>query len=404
MTDQEQTPPETGSPVRNIALLSTAQAILGSNQAILMSVAALTGAMMITDKAYATVPVTLMIIGTALATTPAAWSIHTLGRRNGFILGSAIAIPGALLAAYATLTSNFVLFCIGLAMLGTTAAFAQQYRFAAADSVPDAWKPRAIAFVMAGGVVAGFVGPTLSAFSKPLIPEVDFAGTYLVMAGLAVLSIGVLWFTRLAPTVRSAEQRRAGRPLAQLIRTPEIIVPMVTAAVSYALMVLVMVAAPIAMVYVCGHTTEAAAFAIQWHIVSMYAPSFFTGSLISRLGPQLTAGLGLLAIAAAAIVNLTGITVAHFTAALILLGVGWNFGFVASTAMLAKAYRPEEAARVQGLNEQVVFGTMALASILSGVLLEMIGWDSINVMALPFATGAILLLGWSQLRGARQPG
>lgn len=403
MADEQHRPNETGSPIRNIALLSTAQAILGSNQAILMSVAALTGAMMITDKAFATVPVTLMIIGTALATTPAAWSIHTFGRRNGFILGSAIAIPGALLAAYATVTANFVLFCIGLALLGATAAFAQQYRFAAADSVPDAWKPRAIAFVMAGGVVAGFVGPTLSAFSKPLIPDVDFAGTYLVMAGLALLSIVVLWFTRLAPTVRSAEQRRAGRPLAVLIRTPEVIVPMVTAAVSYALMVLVMVAAPIAMVYVCGHTTEAAAFAIQWHIVAMFAPSFFTGSLISRIGPHLTAGIGLLAIAAAAVVNLTGITVAHFTVSLILLGVGWNFGFVAATAMLTKAYRPEEAARVQGLNEQVVFGTMAVASILSGVLLETIGWDSINLMALPLATGAILLLGWGQWRGARRP-
>ena len=162
-------------------------------------------------------------------------------------------------------------------------------------------------------------------------------------------------------------------------------------------------AAPIAMVYVCGHTTESAAFAIQWHIVAMFAPSFITGTLINRLGAQLTGGLGLLAIAAGAVVNLTGITVAHFTASLVLVGIGWNFGFVSATAMLSKAYRPEEAARVQGLNEQIVFGSMALASILSGVLLDAVGWQAINILALPVASGAILLLGWTQFRPHGRP-
>ena len=163
-------------------------------------------------------------------------------------------------------------------------------------------------------------------------------------------------------------------------------------------MVLVMVAAPIAMVYVCGHTTEEAAFAIQWHIVAMFAPSFVTGTIISKIGANLTAAIGLLLIIAAAAVNLHGITVLHFSIALVLLGIGWNFGFIASTAMLSSAYRPEEAARVQGLNEQVVFGVMAIASIASGLLLELIGWQSINILALPVATGAILVLGLGQLR------
>jgi MFS family permease len=165
-------------------------------------------------------------------------------------------------------------------------------------------------------------------------------------------------------------------------------------------MVLVMVAAPIAMVYFCGLTTEDAAFAIQWHVVAMFAPSFITGSVISKIGAALTAAIGLLLIAGAALVNLNGITVTHFVVSLVLLGVGWNFGFIASTAMLATAYRPEEAARVQGLNEQIVFGVMAIASIASGLLLELIGWQSINVLALPAATAGILVLGLWQMRGA----
>ncbi len=388
----------TGSPLRNIGLLSAAQAIVGSNQAILMSIAALTAATMVTDKAFATVPVTVMIIGTALATGPSAWLIHSLGRRSGFILGAGIAIPGALLLAFAAWTANFVLFCVAMAAMGFTAAFANQYRFAAADSVPPALKPRAISWVLFGGVLSGFIGPQLSAWTKDWVPGRTFTATYFVMALLALVAIAVLSFTRLAPTVRNAADRKGGRSLSVLLRTPDIIVPMLAASASYALMVLVMVAAPLAMVYVCGHTTEEAAFAIQWHIVSMFAPSFITGAIITRIGAQLTASIGLLLLIAAAAVNLHGISVMHFNISLVLLGVGWNFGFIASTAMLANAYRPEEAARVQGLNEQVVFGVMAIASIASGVLLQTIGWQAINVLAIPVATAAILALALSQFR------
>lgn len=390
----------TGSPLRNIGLLATSQAIIGSNQAILMSVAALTAAEMVTDKSIATLPVSGMIIGTALATAPAAWLIHRWGRRTGFMLGAAMVIPAAMVAAYAAFTAQFWLFVAALVVIGTTQAFAQQYRFAAADSVPPNWKPRAISWVLAGGVVAGFVGPQISAWTKDLVEGRSFAATYLVMAGLALLAVFVLSLTRLAPTVHQARGEYTGRPISELIRTPSVFVPMISAAASYALMTLVMVAAPLAMVYVCGHTTEEAAFAIQWHIVAMFAPSFFTGSIIGRLGAPLTASIGLLSILAAAIVNLQGTTTLHFDIALILLGVGWNFGFIASTALLSAAYRPEEAARVQALNEQVVFGVMAVASIASGALLDWIGWQAINVLAIPVATGAILALFLLQSRKA----
>lgn len=392
----------TGSPFRNITLLSVTQALAGASSTILISVAALTAAAMAPSQGLATLPVSLMIIGTALATGPAAHLIHSWGRRQGFIFGAAISIPGALLAAFAAWLGNFWLFSGALAVLGASAAFAQQYRFAAADSVPPALKSRAISWVLAGGVVAGFIGPPLAVISKDWISGATFSATYIVMAALAVLGIGALAFTRLAPTVKDVEQRRAGRPLAVLVRTPAIIVPMVAAAASYALMVLVMVAAPLAMVYVCGHTAADAAFAIQWHVVAMFAPSFVTGTIVARIGAHLTAAIGLALLLAAAVVNLSGISVAHFVVSLVLLGVGWNFGFIAATSMLATAYTPEEAARVQGLNEQVVFGVNAVASIASGMLLAWIGWQSINVLAISVAAAAILIVGWDNLQRGRQ--
>lgn len=390
-----------GSPLRNIGLLAVAQAILGSNQAIIMSIASLTAATMVADKGFATVPVTLMIIGTALATGPAALLIHSLGRREGLMLGASIAIPAGIIAALAAWLDQFWLFCLALAVFGVPAAFANQYRFAAADSVPANLKSRAISWVLFGGVVAGFLGPQVAAHTKGWIPGHEFAATYLVMGLLALIAIAVISRTRLAPTVKRAEDRKAGRPLSVLLRDTGVWVPMVVAAVSYSLMVLVMVAAPLAMVYVCGHTTEEAAFAIQWHIIAMFAPSFITGAIIQRIGAKLTAAIGLLLILLAAGVNLHGITTLHFDISLILLGVGWNFGFIAATAMLSAAYRPEEAAKVQAANEQVVFGVMAVASIASGLLLQLIGWEAINLLAIPVAGAAILALAWVSFRPGR---
>jgi MFS family permease len=384
----------TGSPLRNIGLLAVAQAVIGSNQAVFGVVASLTALTMVKDTSLSTLPVAFMTVGTALATGPSAYLIYRLGRRGGFMLGAALAVPGALLAALAAWLGNFWLLCATLAVLGATSAFANQYRFAAADSVPANLKARAISWVMAGGVVSGFVGPNMYVLTKDLIPGGSFVGTYVAMAVMALIAVAVLSQTRLAPVVRRATGGSAGRSFKQLLSTFEVIVPMVGGAASFGLMVMVMVAAPIAMVTVCGHTTTDAAYAIQWHIVSMFAPSFITGSIIHRMGAHLTASIGLLLIIAAAAVNLTGTEVYHFVISLILLGVGWNFGFIASTALLSTAYRPDEASKVQGLNEQVVFGVMALASILSGVLLNAIGWQSINVLAIPVATLAILTLAW----------
>ncbi len=394
----------TGSPVRNVTLLAICQAIAGSNSTILISVAALTAITMAPDATLATLPVTLMILGTALATGPSAMLIHRWGRRRGFMFGAGIVVPAALLAALAVWLGSFWLFCLGLAVIGTSAAFFNQYRFAAADSVPPVWKSRAISWVLAGGVVAGFIGPQVANTTKSWVPGHPFAATYVVMAAMALVAVGILSLTKLAPTARETGAAGGGRSLRELLRTPDIVVPMIGAAIAYALMTLVMVAAPLAMVYLCGHTTEDAAFAIQWHVVAMFGPSFFTGSIVARIGANLTAGIGILLILLAAVANLAGITVTHFTVALILLGLGWNFGFVASTAMLAQAYRPEEAARVQGINEQVVFGANAVASISSGLLLSTIGWQPINGLAIAVAVVGVALLVWNDLRRRKPTG
>ena len=385
------------TPVRTISLLSVSQALNGSNGAIVVAVGGLAAATLAPDRSLATLPVTAMVIGLALTSGLATYLIHRLGRRSGFMLGAALALPAGLIAATAIMMHSFVLFAVGLFLVGASNAFGNQYRFAAADSVPADWKPRAISFVMLGGVFAGFIGPGLGGITKDVIANAPFAGAFLTMAILAVVTTIVLSQANLAPASPRREAR-SGRTIPQLLRSLDVMIPIIAATTSYALMTLVMVAAPLAMVYVCGLPSIAATTAIQWHVVSMFAPSFITGWIIARLGASLTSALGLGMIAAAAAVALTGRTVIHFEIALVLLGIGWNFGFIGATALLTESYRPEEAARAQGLNEQLVFGVMAVASISSGVLLELVGWEAINIIALPIAAVAILTLGYGDWR------
>lgn len=392
--------PERRQSLRNIGLLAIVQAFGGSNSSIVMSMAALAAVTFAPDPSAATLPVAAMIVGLALTTSSATFIIHRLGRTRGLMLGAAIGIPAALLACLAVILSNFALFALGLFMVGMSNAFIQQVRFAAADSVGPDLKSQAISWVMFGGIAAGFFGPFLGAHSRNLIPGAEYAATFLTIGVLSLGSILALSTTRLAPPTPKPRPGAGGRPLSELLRRPEVVLPMLGAALSYALMTLVMVAAPLAMVRLCGHSPTEAAGAVQWHVVSMFAPSFVTGAIIKRLGAPLVTATGLLLIIGAAVTALNGISVTHFNVALILLGVGWNFGFIGSTAMLATSYRPEEAPRVQAVNEQVVFGSSAIASLGSGLLLQLIGWQAINMIAIPVATVTILLLGLSTMRRA----
>ena len=383
---------------RNIGLLALTQATGGSSQAIIMAVGALTAATLAPDPSLATVPTTAMIVGLALMAGPATRIIYKLGRKNGFLVGATLGFVAGLLAALAVSMSSFYIFAAALCVVGLGGAFTQQYRFAIADSVPDDSKARAISLVLLGGVAAGFLGPRLSYIAKDWIAGAEYAGSFLIITVLSVVAMGLLSQTKLAPIVKPKEGDKKGRSALQLAKEPEIFIPIITGMVSYALMTFVMVAAPLAMVHICGHSPEQATTTIQWHIISMFAPSLFTGHLINRIGAHMTVGLGLMLILGCALINLNGITTWHFDAALILLGVGWNFGFIGSTTLLSQAYKPEEASTAQGLNEPFVFGSMAVASISSGVLLNTLGWQSINVLVLPLVTATLALLAWGEIR------
>lgn len=383
--------------IRNIGLLTAVQALTGSSSTIIMTVAALAAVNFAPDPSLATVPVTTMVIGLAVTTSVATRLIYRLGRTRGLVLGTLIAIPAALLASLGVILANFYLFSLGTFLTGASGAFAQQIRFAAADSVAPDLKSRAISWVLFGGIAAGFFGPQVSSITRNWIPGSQYAASFLVIVALAIVSIAILSQTRLAPTP-VANEAGGGRPLGVLLRQPEIFLPMLGASITYSLMTLLMVAAPLAMVYICGHSPDAASSAIQWHVVAMFAPSFVTGTIIRYLGPYLVTAIGLVLIIICAAIALNGISVGHFTLTLILLGVGWNFGFIGSTTILATAYRPEEAARVQALNEQIVFGATAIASIGSGLLLQLVGWQAINILAIPLATVTIALLAWGSFR------
>ena len=387
--------------IRNIGLLSAVQALGGSSSSIVMSVAALAAVNFAPDRSAATLPVTAMIVGLALATSSATMIIYRLGRTRGLMLGASIAIPASIIASLAVIFGQFYLFAAGLFLVGVSGAFMQQLRFAAADSVAPDYKSQAISCVMFGGVAAGFFGPQLSALTRTWVPGAEYAAGFMIIGVLSLVSVLVLSATRLAPVVAPRKATEPGRPLSELLRLPEIVLPMMGASLTYALMTLIMVAAPIAMVHLCGHSPTEAAGAIQWHVVAMFAPSFVTGAIIRRLGASLVTAMGLLLILACAVIALNGVTVAHFTATLVLLGVGWNFGFIGATSMLASSYRPQEAGRVQAINEQVVFGASAIASLSSGVLLQWLGWEAINLLAIPVASLAILLLGLGAWRKAR---
>lgn len=386
--------------MRNIFLLSGAQAIAGSAQGLVIAVGALAAAALAIDPSLATVPITAMIIGVAVAAGPAALILHRLGRTRGFLLGSSISICGGLLAALALYLDNFLLFCAALALIGVSGAFGQQYRFAVADSVAPELKARAVSWVMFGGVLAGFLGPRLASITSEAIEGAPFAGSFISLAVLGLIGASLIAFTRL-PRGEKSPASKAGRPVGELLRAPDVFVPIITGAASYALMTFVMVAAPLAMVYLCGHTTGEAASAIQWHIVAMFAPSFITGAIIGRIGTHLTVAIGLVLILGCALVSLNGTTTLHFDIGLVLLGVGWNFGFIGSTVMLTTSYRAEEAGRVQALNEQIVFGVMALASIGAGVVLNLVGWEAINMAVLPVVSAGLILLAWADFRARR---
>lgn len=376
---------------RNAMKLAVGSALAGANASVIFATGAIVGAGLAPSPSLATAPVSIFVVGMALATLPVGWISRNFGRRTAFQLGSSLGAIGGLINAFAIWKSSFALYCFGTLMCGCYAAVAQSYRFAAADTASDAFKPKALSWVMAGGVAAGFVGPQLIQNTMNLWQPYLFAASYVGQSAVAVIAMAALSTVDIPKPAAAAHA--AGRSLREIALQPRFVVAAVCGVVSYALMNLIMTSAPLAMM-MCGHDISDSNLAIQWHVVAMYLPSFITGSLILRFGPEKVVLAGLALTAAAAMVDLSGIDVAHFWVGLILLGVGWNFGFVGASAMVLQSHRPEERNKVQSFNDFLVFGTMAVGSFSSGHVLTSYGWSAVNWIAFPpilLATVALLV-------------
>ena len=392
---------------RNALILAIAQSLCGSAAPISIALGGLAGMYLLADdKSLATAPVTGYNIGVALAAVPAALLMARIGRRLGFMSGAVVGICGSLVSTYALLNANFWLFCVGMFLSGSGGAFTQQYRFAAADQGTAEFKPKAISWVLAGGIFAAIIGPQTAIIFRDLFSPVEFAGAY--FAGSFLLFAGIFALSLLKfdapPTKQERQTADTGRRLSAIISQPRFMVSVLCAVGSYALMAFVMTGAPLAMQN-CGFGPDDSTWGIQWHVMAMFGPSFFTGHLISKYGKERIVTMGMFLLAASAAVGLHGISLAHFYVALILLGVGWNFGFIGATAMLTETYRPEEKAKAQGANDFILFGSVAVGSLMAGQTLNAFGdqgWNAINYVVFPVVAICLLALAWISLGKDKQ--
>lgn len=388
---------------RTAFILAAAQAIIGSAAPIAISVGGLAGQYLLAaDKSLATAPITGFNVGVALGALPAAAIIRSLGQRGGFMTGTIITALGGLVATLALFHPNFWLFAFGLLVIGIGGAFVQQFRFAAADNAPSEFKARAISFVLAGGIVTAILGPQIVIFTRELFAPVMFAGSFASILVLAAVGAIILSFLRI-PSRAAGKAEIAdsdARPLSEIVTRPRFVAALFCAVGSYALMSFVMTGAPLAMVG-CGLSTDDAMLGISWHVMAMFAPSFFTGSLIHRFGAERIVAAGLILLVACAVVALSGLALWQFWTALILLGLGWNFGFIGATAMVADSYRPSEKGKVQGFHDFVLFGSVAFASLMSGAVYNAWGWEMLNWIVFPVTALCFVALGALKMTSLR---
>src|SRR5580704_16762016 len=364
----------------NVVRLAAAQALTGANSAVIFATGSIVGATLAPDISLATVPLSMYVLGLAAGTLPTGAISRGYGRRTAFMIGTFCGMLTGLLGAFAILHASFALFCCATFLGGLYGAVSQSYRFAAADGASAAFRPKALSWVMAGGVFAGVFGPQLVQWTMDFWPPYLFAFSFVAQAVVALVAMAILAGVD-APTPAPADLH-GGRPLAEIARQPRFIAAAICGIVSYPMMNLVMTSAPLAM-KICGLSVSDSNFGIQWHIVAMYGPSFFTGALIARFGAPKVVAVGLLLEAGAATIGLSGITALHFWATLIVLGVGWNFSFVGASALVLETHRPQERNKVQAFNDFLIFGTMAVGSFSSGQLLANYGWSAVNMVVYP---------------------
>lgn len=381
---------------RNALVLAVTQALAGANNTVMLATGAIVGAQLAPDKLFATVPVTVYVIGMWLGTLPVGALAQRYGRRTAFQIGTVAGVLTGLLGCIAILQGSFFLFNVGAFFSGLYAAAHQAYRFAAADTASDAFKPKAISWVLIGGIFAAIIGPQLVIHTKELWQPYLFAASFVAQAAVAVVAGGVLMLLNIPKPMRAKDGSR-GRPLSEILRQPRFLVAVVCGIASYSMMNMVMTSAPLAMVE-CDHSVTDATLGLQWHVLGMFAPSFITGSLVARFGPERVVAAGFAVLLASAAISIAGITLWHFWIGLILLGVGWNFGFIGATSMVTQCHRPEERTRVQSFNDFLVFGSMAIGSFASGNVLAAFGWAAVNQIVFPVVLAAAAMLIWLTLR------
>lgn len=382
----------------NVVRLVAAQALTGANAAVIFATGSIIGAQLAPEMSLATVPLSMYVLGLATGTLPTGWIARVYGRRVSFMIGTGCGTLTGVLGAVAILYGSFLLFCAATFIGGLYAAVSQSYRFAAADGASAAYRPKAMSWVMAGGVFAGVLGPQLVQWTMEVWQPYLFAFSYVVQAAIALIAMAVLWGVD-APRPKPAE-RSGGRPLLEIVRQPRFIAAALCGAIAYPMMNLVMTSAPLAM-QMCGLSVGDSNFGLQWHIVAMYAPSFVTGSLIAKFGAPRVVAAGLILEALGASIGLLGVTAPHFWATLFVIGVGWNLAFVGASALVLETHQPSEKNKVQAFNDFIIFGLMALGSFASGQLLANYGWTTVNLAVFPPVLLGLIVLavtGWSKVR------
>ncbi|MGH1459719.1 MAG: MFS transporter [Paracoccaceae bacterium] len=401
MTDMTAQPDDARAK-RNVTILVMAQALLGAQMPMIFIMGGLAGQSLATNACFATLPISLIVLGSMFAATPVSNIMQRYGRRAGFTLGAVAGALGAAVSAYGLYIGSFAVYLTGSLITGIYMSAQGFYRFAAADTASESFRPKAISYVMAGGLVSALIGPQLFKVTAEAM-VVPFVGTYLAVIAVNVIGSFLFLFLDIPKPPLPAVDAPKGRSRMELLKTPRIAVAVICAMVSYALMNLVMTSTPLAVVG-CGFEKSSAADVVSAHVLAMYVPSFFTGHLIARFGVEKIVAAGLLILGAAGIVALEGVDLNNFFIALVLLGVGWNFGFIGATAMLAGAHEPHERGRMQGLNDLLVFGGVTFASLASGGLMNcsggsaQAGWSAVNLAMAPFlmlAGGALI---WLALR------
>ncbi|PHS73792.1 MAG: MFS transporter [Cycloclasticus sp.] len=386
--------------IRNTSIFSIAQGLMVSSVSLNVTCAALVGYSLADDKSLATLPLAVMFITTMLCSIPSSLLLEKIGRKKGFMLATIIGVGAGAIASYAIIIHEFWLFVVGVGLIGVFNSVGNYFRFAAADSVTEEYKSRAISYVMLGGVVAAFVGPNLASFAKDWVVDAQFAGSYAAIIGAYIIMLLVL--SGLSTNTKHVDDKgedtsQQPRPLWIIIKQPTFIVAVICGMLSYGVMSLVMTATPLAMMH-HNHTFANTAFVIQWHLLGMFIPSFFTGYLIRHFSLFMVLTAGVMFGFACVAINLMGHGLNHYWLALILLGVCWNFLFVGGTTLLTEAYRPEERAKVQGLNDFIVFSTAALASLSAGYLQFTFGWTLVNLGIIPALIIVLISLIWMKIR------